>query len=85
MHGFALNVTTDRRFYNVVVPCGIDGVVMTSVRNEAVEAVKTVGAVDSDLWDQTRQAVINGVGAALGVQMTDGNLPDVEGVQLLNR
>jgi len=33
-HGFALNVTTDLRYFDVMTPCGIDGVVMTSMANE---------------------------------------------------
>ena len=33
-HGFALNVNTDLSFFDLIVPCGIAGVDMTSIRRE---------------------------------------------------
>jgi len=33
-HGFALNVTTDLRYFDLMVPCGIDTVEMSSVGRE---------------------------------------------------
>jgi len=33
-HGFALNVTTDLSFFDLIIPCGIEGVVMTSIARE---------------------------------------------------
>jgi lipoyl(octanoyl) transferase len=34
-HGFALNVNTDLRYFDLIIPCGISGVTMTSVAREA--------------------------------------------------
>ncbi|MFL5463891.1 MAG: lipoyl(octanoyl) transferase LipB [Gemmatimonadaceae bacterium] len=43
-HGFALNVTTDLSYFDLIIPCGIDGVVMTSVARE-------LGAEDISIQD----------------------------------
>jgi lipoyl(octanoyl) transferase len=43
-HGFALNVATELSYFNLIVPCGIDGVVMTSIAREL--GVEQVSAQD---------------------------------------
>ncbi|HUR91618.1 MAG TPA: lipoyl(octanoyl) transferase LipB [Gemmatimonadaceae bacterium] len=44
-HGFALNVTTDLSYFDLIVPCGIQDVTMTSISRELPGAPATVERV----------------------------------------
>lgn len=68
-HGFALNVTTDLSYFDLIIPCGIDGVTMTSIAREVessasqsppatVEAAGEIAArAFGELFDLTPVAV----------------------------
>ena len=59
-HGFALNVVTDLSYFDLIVPCGIPDVVMTSVQRELRENSPR------DLWGKALDAVVLGFAEVFG-------------------
>jgi lipoate-protein ligase B len=51
-HGFALNVTTDLSYFDLMVPCGIAEVTMTSIQRE-VEMRGSEQRGSAELWQRT--------------------------------
>jgi len=68
-HGFALNVTTDLSLFDLIVPCGLPGVSMTSIARE-----RSLGEAEaSTLWPATRDAVLREFETVFG-RTTEENL-----------
>jgi lipoyl(octanoyl) transferase len=76
-HGFALNVTTDLAQFDRIVPCGIPGVVMTSVEPEGGR-----GTGDGSLWDETIIAVVQAFAETFDVSVQRRDLtPQLDAVR----
>lgn len=58
-HGFALNVTTDLSYFDLMVPCGIQGVEMTSIARERPSAFTA----------SVPETVVEAFGKEFGVEM----------------
>lgn len=70
-HGFALNVSTKLSYFDLIVPCGIDGVQMTSIAKELGERAPR------DLWGRALDGVVLGFSEAFGFQPQAVQLDDV--------
>jgi lipoyl(octanoyl) transferase len=57
MHGLALNVTTDLKYFNLIVPCGLSGRAVTSLQRLLGDDAPAMEVVKSALVGRMRRAV----------------------------
>lgn len=72
MHGFALNVNTDLKYFDYIVPCGISDKSVTSMRKELDTEVNE---------EEVKAAIIEEFGNTFGAEMLPMILNDVEMVE----
>ena len=66
-HGFALNVSTDLSYFDMLVPCGIQNVTMTSIEQEMLRRDANACLAPSPaLMEDAQEAVIGGLAATFG-------------------
>ena len=64
-HGFALNVTTDLSYFDLIVPCGIAAVQMTSIARE----LSTPAAAHDVLEQEVRERVAEAFGEVFSLDL----------------
>jgi len=78
-HGFALNVETDLGYFDLMVPCGIADVVMTSVARELVEDASGTGAAPyPSLAHDVRESVVHAFGQVFERRAVRTTLEEIE-------
>jgi lipoate-protein ligase B len=73
-----LNVLDEESGFHLIVPCGIPGVEMTSVEQEGAWADAADGDTrlhGADLWQATRESVIQEVAKVLSREAISATLP----------
>jgi lipoyl(octanoyl) transferase len=75
-HGFALNVTTDLSYFDFIIPCGIDGVTMTSIEKETILRGDSGVPAFSEVETAVSDAFANAFGLAV-VDVSSDSLKSV--------